>query len=260
MSGIIGRAFTVGAPLVGLASPFLSDALGANSPLAGLLRQPRKIATIIPDVTVEENFSDRVQVTQHPLASGTPMADHAFRMPRTITMHCGWTNANPLGAALGGAVSGFQSGGGFSDLGGALTGGAIGAGKGLLSSLTEQRAGQIYKDLLKLQYDDTDRMDKVKPFDLTCGKRTYKNVVITEITVRNNHETEYALIADIKMEELIIVSATTANQPVSGVQKMPAKTAPTSDGGTKQPLQSDLSKRTGVGKVGGAIPIPIPGM
>ena len=229
MSGLLGSALQGGSVLVGLAQPFgslISSALGPDNPIAGLLSKPRSIGTIIPDVTIEENFSDRVQVTQHPMATGAPINDHVYRLPRTITMRCGWTNAAPITAAF----QGFMSGGGLSDLGGALEG----AGKGLLSSFTEQRAKGIYDQLLKLQYDPTSRTDPVLPFNLTAGNRTYQNVVITEISVRNNHETEYALIAEIRLEVLNIVSATVSSQPGSGAQALPSKTAPTADGGTKQ--------------------------
>jgi len=239
----LGRVLQIGGGIMGVAAPFssiISEALGPDSPIAGLFAQPRKIDTIIPDVTIEENFTDRVQVTQHPVGSTSPIHDHAFLLPRTISMRCGWTNAAPITAAIQGGISGFQSGGGFGDLGGGIGGALTGAGKGLLSSLTEQRAKDIYNKLLALQYSSgvggtaANKQDPVKPFTLTCGKRNYTNVVITEITVRNDKSTEYALIAEIKMEALNIVSASVSVSAGTGAQANPASTAPTTQGGTQQ--------------------------
>jgi hypothetical protein len=61
-----------------------------NTSDLALIRRARRIGTIIPDVVIEETHSDRLQVTQHPIALGSPINDHAFRLPGTLTMRCGW--------------------------------------------------------------------------------------------------------------------------------------------------------------------------
>jgi len=190
---------------------------------------------IVPDVTIEENFSDRVTVTQHPLATGSPLNDHAFRMPRTVTMKLGFTNANPIGALTGGIMSGLTSPTG--SIGDALLSG----GKGLWSSITESRAKDIYQKLLDLQFNPkagtTGSTGKapVEPMQLTTGKRTYDNMVITELTVRNDAKTEYALIIDVHFQEVITAQATVTKEPTQGNQGMPQKTDGTANGGTKNP-------------------------
>ena len=47
------------------------QALAATGLMPAFIRAPRSIGTIIPDVTIEEHFSDRATVTMHPLAHGT---------------------------------------------------------------------------------------------------------------------------------------------------------------------------------------------
>ena len=122
------------------------SALSSLGLIPAFIRQPRKLGTVIPDVTIEEHFTDRAQVTQHPVASGAVISDHMYMLPRQITMKCGWSNAN----LVGGIVEG-------------ITSGSIGAA---LGSFTETRATTIYNSLLALQASRT-------PFTLTTGKRTY---------------------------------------------------------------------------------------
>lgn len=226
---------------LGLGSNFLSSssfssissALSGTSvgSLMALIRQQRSIGTIIPDVTIEENFEDRLQVTIHPVATGTPISDHAFRLPRNVVMKVGFTNANPIGAAVGGLVSSLSSG---ASIGDSLSS----AGSGLLNSFTEQRAKQVYDKLLSLQFNDkaSDTTLAVVPFKLTAGKRTYDNMVITELRATNTKETEYALIIEVRMQEVITISTSTT--PSQSNQSSPSQTDGASNTGTQQPQQA----------------------
>src|SRR5215831_5345593 len=65
----------------------------------------RKIDTLIPDCTVSESHTDRVQITVHPVADNTPVSDHAFILPKALIMRVGWTNSNPVGSITQGAIS-----------------------------------------------------------------------------------------------------------------------------------------------------------
>lgn len=172
-----------------------------------LIRWPRAIGAIIPDVTVEEHYVDRLQITQHPVASGTPISDHAFLLPKTVTMKCGWTNAAPSLSPGMVATSPFDSFG-------------------------ETRAYEIYQQLLTLQASR-------QPFQLTAGKRTYENMLISELSVTNNQQTEYALIIEVALQEVIIVkTATTSGAPDYPAPEdttKPDTTAPTVDNGLQQP-------------------------
>lgn len=232
LSGIIsgtvgGVGGGVASTVLGQALPQLSGIGGIASQVLAFIRQPRSIGTIIPDVTIEEHFEDRLQVTQHPRAQGSPMSDHAYLMPKQVTMRCGWTNANPIGALTGGIVSGIASG---ASLGDTLSSTA----SDVLGTVTEQRAKQVYDKLLALQFNDKTQL-KVTPFDLTAGKRTYKNMVITDLSVTNNHQTEYALIIEVRMQEVITIQDT--DTPTQSSQTLSSQTASPSDNGTQQTTQ-----------------------
>jgi hypothetical protein len=225
MSGALTALSTIGT----FAQPALQAVPGL---IPAFIRQGRSIGTIIPDVTIEEQHSDRVVVTQHPIADGSSVADHAYIVPATVTMRCGWTNANPVGAAVGGFIAG----------------GLAGAGDALLGSLTEQRCRQIYQSLLDL-------MHQRQPFDLTTGKRAYKNMLIIELGVRTDHTTEYSLMLECHMQEVFRVVTRSTQQPAQGDQAAPDKTASTTDTTPKQAQPVD--NKTLLNKVvGGKITLP----
>jgi len=213
MSGLLAGAST--------ALSFAQQGAAASGLMPAFIRNSRKVGTIIPDVTIEENHSDRLQVTQHPVARGSPISDHAFKLPATVTMRLGWTNANPIGAG----VQGFMSGG------------FAGAAEGLLSSATEERVKDIYASLVKLQYDDQAAKNggnPVVPFDLTTGKRTYKNMVIVELGVRTDHTTEYSLMIECNMQEVFIVETQSTTQPAQSNQAKPDQTQDTTNAPDKK--------------------------
>lgn len=208
----------------------LASALPLPSQLQSVLfRSPRRIATIIPDVVIEEDHSDRLTVTQHPVMTGVPISDHAYRMPYQVTMRCGWTNAN----AIGNALQGF----GASLIGGASFGDAVSAGgTQLLQSFTEQRITAIYAALRKLQFDNTAYAQGTVPvnaFTLVTGKRTYPNMVITELSVRTDRTSEYSLMVEAHFQEVMIVTTKFTTQPAQTDQASPSQTASPTDQGDK---------------------------
>jgi hypothetical protein len=207
-----------------------------------LLHNQRKIDTIIPDVTIEENLSDRVTVTQHPIADGMPVSDHVFRMPSTIVMRCGWSNAGALSSAISDTASAFSSG---ASIGSSLTAG----GKSLMSSFTEQRVTEVYNKLRKLQFDQSawdQQKVPVNTFKLVTGKRTYDAVVISEISVRTDHTSEYSLMVEVHFQEVMVVKTKSTTQPAQADQEAPSKTGSPSDQGSKTPeVSHDSTIRKG---------------
>jgi hypothetical protein len=51
----------------------------------------RSIGGFIAEVTIEENGTDDVTITEHPVEQGAPIADHAFKRPSTVTIKAGWS-------------------------------------------------------------------------------------------------------------------------------------------------------------------------
>lgn len=176
-----------------------------------LLRDGRNIGGIIPNVVVEEQHSDNLTITDHPVDQGANITDHAYLNPAEVTMRIGWSNQS---LALNGVISGIVSG--------TLLSGGL------------KTVKDIYDALLKLQASR-------KPFDLVTGKRAYSNMLIKSISVTTSAATENALIATVQMRQIIIVQTSTATLKKEA-QKMPQKTAPLVERGLVRP---QLSNRAG---------------
>lgn len=97
---------------------------------------------------------------------------------------------------------------------------------------SESYSQRIYNQLLSLQ-------NERRPFDVTTGKRQYKNMMILEIDVTTDVHNEFSLIAQIHMREVILVKLATvrAAQPQ---QKEPEKTAQPNKGPEKTPQKIDI--------------------
>jgi hypothetical protein len=51
----------------------------------------RSIGGIVAEVTIEETAEDDLQITEHPVEQGAPIADHAFKRPSQVTIRAGWS-------------------------------------------------------------------------------------------------------------------------------------------------------------------------
>ena len=52
-------------------------------------------------VTIEESHHDELEVTEHPIAQGAPITDHAFKRPAELTVRIGWSESgSPNGTTL----------------------------------------------------------------------------------------------------------------------------------------------------------------
>lgn len=63
----------------------------------------RSIGGIVAQVTIDEQASDDIQITEHPVEQGAPIADHAFKRPAQVTIRAGWSRdyARDLSAESG---------------------------------------------------------------------------------------------------------------------------------------------------------------
>lgn len=63
----------------------------------------RSIAGIPADVWIEEEETDEVTFTEHPVEQGAPITDHAFKRPVEVVVRCGWNiqNTGDLSATSG---------------------------------------------------------------------------------------------------------------------------------------------------------------
>ena len=72
-----------------------------------LLRQGRNIGGILPNVTISEQHTDTLTITDHPVELGAQISDHAYKMPSELVMQVGWSDSS---LALTGVISGIVSG------------------------------------------------------------------------------------------------------------------------------------------------------
>lgn len=128
-------------------------------------------------VTIQESTTDAMEITQHPVQSGSSISDHAFKKPTTLSIQIQFdTSSNiPLIGGLG------------------LVGGLFG------KSLSE-----IYQDLLDLQ-NPTGGTTVLTPFDVVTLKRTYKTMLISTLGCTTDKRTENVLAINVTFQEAIIV-------------------------------------------------------
>jgi hypothetical protein len=53
----------------------------------------RRIGFILPDIVIQEQGRDELTVTQHPVEKGSPISDHAFKVPVRVDMQCGFSDS-----------------------------------------------------------------------------------------------------------------------------------------------------------------------
>lgn len=63
----------------------------------------RSIGGIVAQVTIQEQSSDELQITDHPVEQGSPISDHAFKRPVSVNINAGWSvaGASDLSAETG---------------------------------------------------------------------------------------------------------------------------------------------------------------
>jgi hypothetical protein len=191
-----------------------------------LLRRPRAIATIIPNVVVEEIGFDETVITDHPVEQGAPISDHAFMRPAELILKCGWSNSSSV-EVLGVAIPGVSRG-----LASAVTG-------ALSGDFSQDYVTEVYEKLRKLQSDRT-------PFTVSTGKRTYEHMLIQSLVQTTDEQSENALMVVARLREVIIVVTKTTTVPPREQHAQPERTAPVEDRGAVQPGQAQPSVLSGL--------------
>ncbi len=62
-----------------------------------LVRPERSIGGLYPDVVVEEQHTDELEITEHPVEQGAAIHDHAYKKPMTVSIRAGVTDAKAGG-------------------------------------------------------------------------------------------------------------------------------------------------------------------
>ncbi len=146
-------------------------------------------------VTVNENTTDSLEITQQPVQQGASIADHAFKKPTTFSCQLRFSASVLPGLSLTQGITAPQS----------------------LSS--------IYQKLLTLQNSNV-------PLNCTTPKRPYKNMLIQSLGVTTDKTTENVLAINITFQQIITVPFKVGNVSPSQLQNA-ASNAGTNQAGQK---------------------------
>ena len=92
---------------------------------------------------------------------------------------------------------------------------------------------EVYEEMLALQKER-------EPFEVTSGKRTYRNMLLASIIQQTDERSENVLLVTARFREVIIVSTETTSAPKSA-QATPSKTGSTTQSGSRQLKSSGTS-------------------
>jgi len=192
---------------------------------------------IIAHATIEENYHDEIEITEHPLEQGAPISDHAYSRPAEIALYLGWSNSpnkdsGLIAAGVGAITANNETARAISNAAGIISG-AVSLTRDIQASLNGTAVGQmvdIYNKLRQLQ-------SAKAIFDLYTGKRMYTNMMIKIISSPNDYKTENAFFATVLCKQVIIVN-TQAVSLIKDVQVNPAETASSISNGIKSALPS----------------------
>lgn len=170
----------------------------------------RKIEMIVPSVVISEKHIDAAEITEHPVQRGAAISDHAYDKPSEVTMEIGFAGGGSL-------IDGFDTS--KISIFDFDTGVTLG-----------KSPKEVYEQLLKLKAAK-------EPFDVTTGKRQYKNMLIRAIEVKTDKTSENVLMVTLTLRELIIVETAEAGvTPPPERMKEPLATGPVVDIGTVTPV------------------------
>lgn len=101
-----------------------------------------------------------------------------------------------------------------------------------LIGIVTQTLAQIYQSFIELQ-------QSLKPFNIITPKRTYKSMLMTQLSMTTDKNTENILSLQLSFQQVIIVPVQTAIV-VRSQLKTPASNSPTQQTGPKQSALEDF--------------------
>lgn len=170
-----------------------------------------KIGELPVPVTLHEDFSDTIKITDHPVESGANITDHSYAEPVRVVLTCGWSNSD-YSALLQQVVGVFKS---------------LVAGKSPISEMSNNDyVTNVYQQLLKIQ-------KAREPITITTTMRLYKNMLVEHLQVQRDVKTSAVLVVVAACREVIIVSTQSSALTDTSKQSKPSETADPADGGQR---------------------------
>lgn len=151
------------------------------------------IGGIDVQATLEEVFTDSIQITEHPIELGASVGDHAYVRPIELVMRCGFSNSTASNVASV-AASLFGS-----SMSGAST------------------VDDLYSQLLALQ-------QSLVPFSVVTSRRKFDNMLITSLATTTDNRSSNALFVTVNMRQIFIVGTQVTTMATAATQANPAST------------------------------------
>lgn len=192
---------------------------GAQVYLGGLLVKPKRgffdnqsgSPIVIPQVTIEEEHMDEMEITEHPVEQGSNIADHAFNRPALLVIRAGWSNSPSGSSGVLNAAMGYAAAqippvqnllNAYEEVNGAL--GVSNAVSSDQAGTSQGQLNQIYNQFLQLKSSLT----LVKIY---TARRTYDNMLIKSLALETNEKTADALFLRIGCQQIIPASTQAVN-------------------------------------------------
>lgn len=147
------------------------------------------------DVISEEQHTDELTITDHPVEQGANIVDHAFKNAALVVLQVGFTMSGTNQSSAKKAAGAMQ---------------------------------RFYNLFLKIQADRT-------PFTVYTNKRVYPNMLLKSIATRTDVVNSFSLPLTLVCREVIIVQTSAVNVTTDQTaQAAPQDTTPTVQTGSKQ--------------------------
>lgn len=201
----------------------------------------KALPDILADAVIEERHEDSVEVTEHPIAYGAAITDHAYYKPAMLTLVLGWSNSSYENAAVHWAnvalasaetVSAALGGSTLSKVVGAAST-VFGIGQGVYNFFQPSDVDSVkdtYADLLYM-------MKQRLVFTVYTGKRKYQDMVCIGLSTTTDSRNENSMIITMNCKQLLVVDSTTIPLTKEN-QAAPEDTASLVSRGTQQAAQT----------------------
>lgn len=151
-----------------------------------LVKPRRAIGPFTAHVTISERHVDELDITDHPVEAGAQISDHAYKRPPEVTIDCAWSDTPQSGNFLQGLANAVS--------------GTVAGAQAILTGNSPSQVRDVYSKLLALQASAT-------LIDVYTGKRSYRDMLVRQLIVETDKETEHVLRVTATLRQVLIATA-----------------------------------------------------
>ena len=188
---------------------------------------------LVAQAVIEEHHHDELMVTEHPIAHGAPITDHAYKRPAELTLKLGWSNSPTQSAVASLGMSALAAGAsvskGISSLANAAS--IVSGGLGLYNTIQQSNTNGVQQDQVNSRYRLLLAIQEQRAlFTLYTGKRKYDNMIIKSLSTTTDEKTANSLPITVVCQQVILVDAQTVQIAASTASNAPANASPINKG------------------------------